>query len=109
MKDKVRHLNEWMVYFTILYAESPATESRLDANAEGNTSKNKHQEGYSHLGIVVLLNGVALVEVQANGGHVVSRRASAVSGHLLLEIVHVCVNVLVLWGSLRSLRERKKK
>ena len=49
------------------------------------------------MGVVVLLNGVALVEVQANGGHVVSRGASAVSGHLLLEIVHMCIDVLVLW------------
>ena len=51
------------------------------------------------MGVVVLLDGVALVEVQANGGHVVGRGASAVSGHLLLEIVHVGIYVLVLWGS----------
>lgn len=58
--------------------------------------------------VVVLLDGVALVEVQADRGLVVGWGASVVSGDLLLEVVHVGVDVLLLWYGKREEMGRGK-
>ncbi len=65
---------------------------------------------YVHLRIVVFLDGVALVEVQADGGLIVGGGAAIVSGDLLLEVMHVGVNVLLLCSTFcfEGQRERKK-